>query len=284
MSVEAVRKEATEMVCILLEKEKNREGILFTSMRDLSRKVGKENIGPKEVANVIKHLESIGVVKTLKKNNRQTVLEISDDLLCKDIYVNLGEGEVDNKKLEKVSITPNKLYEFIVENMSDYKLSVTSKTMCDEFNCKYAQLMASLNLLQRADKLSFTFKHGVVDIIVNEEKAKEVTKEEKTISFYSNVESTKNVEHSEEGYAVEIDGVMVNVDSIFNEIGETMESVFEKMRKLTEENAELHKKLAISEIALKRMREDRDCYALRCEQMKERNNRLYNQVIELKNK
>lgn len=282
MNLKNITRETTEMICFVLEKEKNRDGLLFTSMRELSRKINQKDVGPKEVAVVLNQLEEKGVVKTLKKSNRQTVLEVGENLLEKNIDIDLQNGMKSNKvDLEKVAITPKKLIEFIIDNMADYKLTVTSKSLCDEFRCKYSQLMATLNLLQRSNKIRYMFNRGIIDIDVIQSIVAD-TKED-NISYYSNNTERYVQESSDENaLCVELDGKIVNVDAVFDDIGETMRLVFEEQEKLRRENAELKKKLALSEISLKKMREDRDYYSLHLEQMKERNNRLFNQIIELK--
>lgn len=282
MNLKNITRETTEMLCFVLEKEKNRDGLLFTSMRELSRKINQENIGPKEVALVLSKLEDKGVVKTLKKSNRQTVLEVGDNLLDKNIDIDLDKKMKSNVvALDKVSITPKKLIEFIISNMADNKLTVTSKSLCDEFKCKYSQLMASLNLLQRSRKITYTFSKGIVNIDVFES-IMEDTKEDNFNNYSKSTEKYVQESSNEDALCVEIDGKTVNVDSVFDDIGETMRLVFEEQERLRRENAELKKKIALNEISLKKLREDRDYYSLHLEQMKERNNRLFNQIIELK--
>lgn len=256
-----------EEVCIVLEKEKNTSNIVFTNMTDISRKV-KVETNPKEISYIISQLEGRGLIKTLKKNKRQTVLEIKEDLLCKKIEIpNIDDVKDLNKLKSLVSITPKRLLEYIQENVSDNIMVIDSKNLCEFFNCKYDKLKLVLDSLVRGKKIEYSFSFGVLNITLLEEKevVKEIVKEDLNIlSFNSNKEN------------------LMDEDLIFDEIGGALQEFFDSYNKLKEEVADLRKKLEISNISNNRLRRELDATELRCKQMVERNNRLYNDMVILR--
>ena len=272
----AITRETTEKICWILEREKNRDGKLFTSMSQISRKVDKKGIGPKEVASVINYLENKGIVKTLRRTNRQTVLEVSDSVLTHRISMEFESEINDKKSLLKAGITPKRLLEHIKENIIEDSLNVPSKKLCKEFNCEYSKLLVSLNLLKRSGKIEYQFDTGIFNITLKGYREKKNFNIEDTQIL--NNENPENVSHEK------INKEIFKIDSVFEEIGESMRLIFEELNTLRKENSELIRNADLKDLALKKMREDRDFYEVCWIEMKERNNRLYNQIIELKNK
>ena len=291
MTITTMR-EATEALCIVLEKEKNLEGQLHTSMSELCRKISIEDIGPGEVAQIIDKLKDKGMVKILKKNNRQTILEIEDGLLESDIDIENDETSEDKSDfIESLTITPNRLFKKIQGKAKGNECKVTSKELCDLFGCKFAQLKATLVLLQRGKRIDYTFNRGVLDIFIIEtnKNIKNNIKEFDEIVNYAYPKQTDDIKLNSNSLCVKVDNEIIDVDSIFDDIGEGIRVLFEKEDKRRMEDDEkdktikdLKKQLVIKEIALKKIKEDRDLHLSRCEQLNKRNDELYNQIVDLR--
>lgn len=261
-------KRIVEEVCIVLEKEKNPSNIVFTNMTDLSRKV-KMDSTPKDMAHIISKLESKGLIKTLKKSSRQTVLEIKEDLLSKDIdleYEIEKERDIENVKV-MIGITPKRLLEYIKTNVNDNNtLNMSSKDLCDEFECKFDKVKLVLDALQRSKRIEYTFSSGMFYINLME----------------TDNESTCASEKLDKALELTSDGGDIDVDSIFNEIGEAMQEFFDDYRNLKNEVKELSKKLEIATIANERLRKELHVSEMHCKQMEARNNRLYSDIVALR--
>lgn len=259
-------KRIVEEVCIVLEKEKNPSNIVFTNMTDLARKV-KMDSTPKDMAYIVSKLEAEGLIKTLKKTSRQTVLEIKDNLLCKDIdLVYEKERDIENVKV-MIAITPKRLLEYIKTNVNDNStLNMSSKDLCDEFKCKFDKVKLVLDALQRMEKIEYTFSAGMFFINLIE----------------NNKESACTCEQLDKSLELTFDSGDMDVDSIFNEIGEAMQEFFDDYRNLKNEVKELSKKLEIATIANERLRKELHISEMHCKQMESRNNRLYNDIVSLR--
>ena len=253
-----------EEVCMILEKEKNVSNIVFTNMSDLSRKVKMEST-PKDIAYIIAKLEKQGVIKTLKKNNRQTVLEIKQDLLYTNIDLDFDINKERNIEDIKISITPKRLLEYITDRVkNDKTLEINSKDLCDEFHCLFDKVKLVLDALQRTEKIEYTFSAGVFYIKLIED---------------NNMDESKEIEHT---INMNFDSGNEDVDAIFDEIGTAMQEFFDEHRALKKTVEELSKKLEIATIANEQLRKKLNTSEMHCKQMQERNNRLYNDIISLR--
>lgn len=256
-------KRIVEEVCIVLEREKNVSNIVFTNMTDLSRKV-KMDSTPKDMAYIISKLEDKGLIKTLKKTSRQTVLEIKEDLLYKDIDFEWDTNKERDIK-DIISITPKRLLEYIKSNVdSGNMLNINSKDLCNEFQCLYDKVKLVLDALQRTEKIKYTFSAGIFSINLLEDK-KECS-----------------CEKLDKALDVNFDSGDIDVDSIFNEIGEAMQEFFDEHRNLKKKVEELSKKLEIATVANERLRKELHVSEMHCKQMEERNNRLYKDIVLLR--
>jgi len=257
-------KSMVEELCLILEKEKNSNNIVFTNMSDLSRKV-KMEATPKDIACIIATLESKGLIKTLKKNNRQTVIEIKQDLIYKDIDVEYNVNKERNIEDIKILITPKRLLEYIRDNVdNNKKLNINSKELCNEFQCLFDKVKLVLDALQRTEKIEYNFSAGIFYINLLEDNEIDESKE---IEYIGNITFEPN---------------NTDVDAIFDEIGRAMQEVFDEHRALKKTVEELAKKLEIATIANEQLRKKLNTSEMHCKQMQERNNRLYNDIISLR--
>lgn len=253
-----------EEVCMILEKEKNVSNIVFTNMSELSRKVKMEST-PKDIAYIIAKLEKQGLIKTLKKNNRQTVLEIKQDLLCTDIDLDFNLNKERNIE-DIISITPKRLLDYIRNRVdNNNSLTINSKELCNEFQCFFDKVKLVLDALQRTEKIEYTFSAGIFYIDLLEDNEIDESKE---------VENIGNIT---------FDSSNTDVDAIFDEIGTAMQEFFDEYRALKKNLEELSKKLEIATIANEQLRKKLNTSEMHCKQMQERNNRLYNDIISLRN-
>ena len=256
-------------VCLILEKEKNVSNIVFTNMSELSRKVKMEST-PKDISYIISKLENQGVIKTLKKNNRQTVLEIKQDLLYTNIDLDFDINKERNIEDIKISITPKRLLEYIRSRVdNNNSLIINSKELCNEFACLFDKVKLVLDALQRTEKIQYNFSAGVfyIDLI-----------EDNNIED-NNIDESKEIENIGN---ITFDSSNTDVDAIFDEIGTAMQEFFDEHRNLKKTVDELSKKLEIATIANEQLRKNLNEAEMHCKQMQERNNRLYNDIISLR--
>lgn len=248
-----LKKDVIDTVCIVLEKEKNSDSVVFTSARGIARKSKKENIKPKDIVMALDYLEKEHKIEIVSKSNRQTVLRVKDNLF--ELDLNAIKEENEETKDIKLTITPKKLFDlFKSKSKEDNTVEMSCKDVRKEFECSFSQVIATLKLLEKANKISYSFVKGMIFVVL------------KT----NNDLSSKDIVES-------------NDNDIFDEIGENLESIFAELDKLRKENESLNKKLVMAEVANKRLREENTTLAARCESMQDRNNRLYNQLVNMNN-
>lgn len=256
MNKVSLKKDVVDAVCIVLEKEKNRDSIVFSSARGILRKTKREDFTAKDIAVALDCLEEQDKIKILSRSNRQTVIEVKDNLFELDLSQLNFEEEKESEKEIKLTITPKKLFKLFKDKSNCDKLEISCKEVRQIFNCSFSQVMATLKLLSKSNKISYEFDKGIL---------------------YINFETSTETEDS-----------LVSKDissehDVFDFIGESLESIFRELDRLKAENADLNKKLVIADVNNKRLKEEVTMFSARCDSLKDINNRLYNQIVSMKN-
>lgn len=245
-------REIISEVCIVLEKERNNDSIVFTSMNSILKKIKKQELKTKDIKQALDYLVSEGKIEVLSKSNRQTVLKLKENLFEIDLD-NIKENLKNEKELA-LTITPKRLLDVFKENAKEGLVEVKCSEVRNIFNCSYNQVKAALKMVQKKYGLETVFEKGIIQADLNQ------------ISISANIETNVfgDVEH----------------DSVFDYIGESLEAIFEELHRLRKENGELNKKVAMMEISNKRLREENASISANCDALIKRNDRLYYKMIQ----
>lgn len=249
------KKEIINEVCIVLEKERNSDSVVFTSARGILRKIKREDLNVKDIAMALDYLEAEGKIQIVTKSNRQTVLKVKDNLF----EINLDEvveGYEEEKELI-LSITPKRLLGVLKEKSIDGSAEISCREVRGIFSCTFSQVKATVRLIQKNHGIDVSFEKGIIKADLNENKI-----------------LTNNSE-------IDLDDS--ECDAIFNQIGEGLEGIFKELERLRSENKELENKLVRTEVSNKRLREEVTELSAKCDSLRDRNNRLYNKLVDATN-
>lgn len=249
------KKEIVNEVCIILEKERNSDSVVFTSARGILRKIKREDINVKDVAMALDYLEAEGKIQIVSKSNRQTVLKIKENLF--EINLDCIAEAYEGEKELYLSITPKRLLEVLKEKAVDGSVEISCREVRSIFNCTFMQVKATVRLIQKNRDIDVSLEKGIIKADLNENKI---------LTNNSGIDPDDS-----------------ECDAIFNQIGEGLESIFEELHRLRSEKKEMDNKLVRLEVSNKRLREEVTDLSAKCDSLRDRNNRLYNKLVEATN-